>query len=124
ISLSNNFEAKVRPKDSTATEPQKIYLLKNLNFSTAYNLASDSLNWSPVRFSGALPIIQDKLTINFGGNLDPYALDNNNRRIDKLNINNGGSLFRLTDARLSFDYSFSSSDFGGKKDDENADELE
>lgn len=123
LSLTNNFEAKVRPKDSTATEPRKIYLLKNLNFSTAYNLASDSLNWSPVRFSGALPIIQNKLTINFGGNLDPYALDNNNRRIDKLNIENGGSLFRLTDARVSFDYSFSSSDFDGEEEEKNTDEL-
>lgn len=122
FSLSNNFEAKVRAKDSLDTEPRKIDLLKNLNFSTAYNLASDSLNWSPVRFSGALPILQDKLTINFGGNLDPYALDNNNQRINKFNIENGGSLFRLTDARISFDYSFSSSDFiKGEK--ENADEL-
>src|SRR5690606_3153249 len=32
LSLSNNFEAKVRDKDSTATEPKKIILLNNLNF--------------------------------------------------------------------------------------------
>ena len=35
LSLSNNFEAKVRDKDSTATEPKKIILLNNLNFSTS-----------------------------------------------------------------------------------------
>ena len=43
--------------------------------------------------------------------LDPYALDNNNTRIDKFNINNNGSLFRLTNANLTLNYSFSSKDF-------------
>ena len=41
-----------------------------------------------------------------------YALNNNNRRIDKLNIANGGSLFRLTNASANFGYSFSSKTFG------------
>ncbi len=50
-------------------------------------------------------------------NLDLYALDNNNRRIDKLNINNGGSLFRFTMANVSFGYNFSSKDFTGGDED-------
>ena len=33
LSLGNNFEAKVRDKDSTASEPKKIILLNNLNHS-------------------------------------------------------------------------------------------
>lgn len=110
MSLSNTFEAKVRDKDTTATEPKKIVLLNNLNFSTAYNLAGDSLPWSPLRFTGNIPIVK-KLDINVTGSLDPYALDNNNRKIDKFNINNGGSLFRLTNANISLNYSFSSKDF-------------
>jgi hypothetical protein len=48
--------------------------------------------------------------------MDPYALDNNNNRIDELNIDNGGSLFRLTNANISFNYSFSSRDFEGVGD--------
>ena len=52
LSLNNNLEAKVRDKDSTATEAKKIFLLNSLNFSTNYNVAGDSLNWSPVRVSG------------------------------------------------------------------------
>ncbi len=110
MSLSNTFEAKVRNKDTTATEPKKVVLLNNLNFSTAYNLAGDSLPWSPVRFTGAIPIV-NKLDFNFNGSLDPYALDNNNNKIDKFNIENGGSLFRLTNANISINYSFSSRDF-------------
>lgn len=118
FSLSNNFEAKVSAKDSTGleTEPRKITLLSNLNFSTAYDLARDSLNLSPINVSGSIPLIQNKLNINFRGALDMYALNNNNRRIDKLNINNGGSLFRLTRGNVSFGYSFSSKD---KKDSDN-----
>ncbi len=113
ISLSNTFEAKVRNRDTTALEPKKVTLLNNLNFSTAYNLAGDSLNWSPLQFTGSIPIIP-KLDFNFSGSLDPYALDNTNKRIDVFNINNGGSLFRLTNANVSINYSFSSRDFESK----------
>ncbi|HET8809106.1 MAG TPA: putative LPS assembly protein LptD, partial [Flavobacteriaceae bacterium] len=124
FSLSNNFEAKVRNIDSTgvAAEPRKITLLSNLNFSTAYDLARDSLNLSPINVSGSIPIIQNKLDINFRGQLDMYALNNNNQRIDKLNINNGGSLFRLTRGNISFGYSLSNSLFDGS--DKNTDKLE
>lgn len=115
MSLSNNFEAKVRDRDTTALEPKKIILLNNLNFSTAYNLAGDSLQWSPVRFSGNIPVVQN-LDFNFSGALDPYALDNRNQKIDAFNISQGGSLFRLTGANVSINYSFSSKNFDkGKK---------
>lgn len=123
ISVSNTFEAKVRDRDTTALEPKKITLLNNLNFSTAYNLAGDSLKWSPLQFSGSIPIIP-KLDFNFSGALDPYALDNNNRKIDVFNINNGGSLFRLTNANISINYSFSSKDFESKTKDTNRMENE
>ncbi len=107
LSITNNFEAKVRDKDSTATEPKKIILLNNLNFSTAYNIAGDSLKWSPVRVTGGTTLLKN-MSINFGATLDPYALDNNNNKIDKFNIDNGGSLFRLTSANATLNYSFSS----------------
>ncbi|MCM4158845.1 LPS-assembly protein LptD [Antarcticibacterium flavum] len=111
LSISNTLEAKVRDKDSTATEPKKITLLNNFSVGTAYNLAGDSLRLAPINMRGSIPIIQNKLDINVVANLDMYALDNNNRRIDKLNIANGGSLFRFTMANVSFGYNFSSKDF-------------
>ncbi|WP_405337878.1 putative LPS assembly protein LptD [Psychroserpens sp.] len=119
ISVGNNFEAKVRDNDSTATEPKKIKLLNNLNFSTSYNFAADSLRWSPMRVSGGTTILNDKMNINFGATLDPYALDNNNRRINQYNIDNGGSLFRLTTANLNMSYTLSSKSFEstGREDD-------
>ena len=124
LSVTNNFEAKVAPKDSTKTELKKIDLLKNLQFSTSYDLARDSLNLSPLTFRGTLPVVQDEFDINFNGALDPYALNNKNRRTDKLNIDNGGSLFRLTRANVSFGYNFSSKDFINKDDGDEEDDPE
>jgi len=117
ISISNTIEAKVRDKDTTKIKPKKLILLNNLNFNTAYNIAGDSLNWNPLTFSGSIPIIK-KLDFNFNGSLDPYALNNENVRINDFNINNGGSLFRLTRGNISINYTFSSKDFqGDEKDD-------
>ncbi len=31
------------------------------------------------------------MSLNFGATLDPYALDNNNKKIDVFNANNGGT---------------------------------
>ena len=112
FSLNNTFEAKVTSKDSTATEPKKVMLLNNLNFSTSYNIAADSLPWSPLRVSGGTLLFKDKMNINFGATLDPYAINNANQRIEKYNIDNGGSLFRMTSANMTVNYSFSSTGTG------------
>ena len=116
FALNSTIEAKVMPKDSTETEAKKINLLNNLNFSTSYNIAADSLNWSPVRMTAGTTILDNKLNLNFNATLDPYALNANNTRINTLNINNGGSLFRLTNANLSASYAISSDMFDKKKD--------
>tara|TARA_R110002012_G_scaffold9716_2_gene44630 strand:- start:31682 stop:34393 length:2712 start_codon:yes stop_codon:yes gene_type:complete len=111
FSLANTLEAKVRSKDSTDTEPKKIKLINNLNIRTSYNFAADDLKLSPISVNGSVPILQEKLDVNFSANLDLYALNSANQRINTLNINNGGSLFRLTSGQASFGYSFSSRDF-------------
>ncbi|SNR84057.1 LPS assembly outer membrane protein LptD (organic solvent tolerance protein OstA) [Flavobacterium sp. ov086] len=120
FALSNTFEAKVRDRDSTKTEPKKVMLLNNLNFSTNYNFnanGKDVLAWQPILISGGTQLFQNKMNVNFGTTLDPYALNNNNDRIDTYNINNGGSLFRMTNANLTLNYSFSNK--GTTKDDKN-----
>ena len=111
FTLANTLEAKVRDRDTTAVEPKKINILNSLNFTTGYNFEADSLRLSPVNVSGGTNILDNKMSINFGASLDPYALDGNNRRINTLNINNGGSLFRLTSARLNIGYRLSNEDF-------------
>ena len=113
IDLSNTIEAKVTDKDSTKTEPKKVMLLNNLNLSTSYDLNADgvrTLAWSPVRVSGGTQFFDNKMNVNFGATLDPYAIDNSGKRINVYNIDNGGSLFRMTSANMTLNYSLSSSD--------------
>lgn len=124
FSVNNTLEGKVSSKDTldTETEDQKITILNNLNFSTSYNMASDSMKWSPVRMSAGTAIFDKKMQVNFNATLDPYALSVNGTRIDQSNISNGGSLFRLTNAGLTMNYSLSSkkSDKKTSKQEENA----
>lgn len=115
FSLSNTFEAKVTDKDSTKTEPKKVMLLNNLNFSTSYDITADSLKWSPMRVSGGTQLFKQKMNINFAATLDPYAINNAGKRINTWNIDNGGSLFRMTSANMTLNYSFSSKDGQAKE---------
>lgn len=127
FSLTNDFEAKVRKKDTTLTGDEaykKVKLLNNFGLSANYNFAVDSLNLSPIALRGNVPLFDQKLNVNLIATLDMYALDSNNRRINTLNINNGGSLFRITRANVSFGYKFSSEDFKKDEEDEQEDEKE
>ncbi|WP_304198355.1 putative LPS assembly protein LptD [Flavobacterium alvei] len=111
--LSNTFEAKITDPDSTKVEPKKIMLLNNLNFATSYNFNADgktTFAWAPIRVSGGTQLFKDKLNMNFGATLDPYAIDNAGNTINVYNINNGGSLFRMTSANMTLNYSISSRD--------------
>ncbi len=118
FSVNNVFEAKVKPKDPDSDEEdKKITLLNNLNFSTSYNIAQDSLRWSNVSFSTGTQLFKNKMSVNLSGSLDPYQVNSNGVRIDKFNR----SLFRLSNATLTANYSFSNKDFEEKKEDDKKD---
>jgi lipopolysaccharide assembly outer membrane protein LptD (OstA) len=120
--LSNTFEAKVTDRDSTKTEAKKIMLLNNLNLSTSYDLNANgvtTLAWAPVRVSGGTQLFDNKMNANFGMTLDPYAIDNSGKPINVFNINNGGSLFRMTSANMTLNYSISSKDAETEKKEKN-----
>lgn len=116
MSLNNTFEAKVADKEDEDAEPKKVMLLNNLNLSTSYNMAADSLNWSPVRMSAGTQLLNNKLSVNVNASMDPYAINSNGSRVNVFNINNGGSLFRLTNANLSANYAIRSTELGKKKE--------
>ena len=124
ISLGNNFEAKVKDKDSTATGPKKVVLLNNFNISTSHNFAADSLRWSPLRMSTGLSLFNKKMSINMGGTFDPYALNENNIRVNTYNIASGGGLLRLTSANVNLNYSFSSTQFENPEKEEDRNQIE
>lgn len=117
--LSNTFEAKMTDKDSTKTEPKKVMLLNNLNFSTSYNFNADgktTFAFEPVRVSGGTQLFENKMNVNFAATLNPYAIDNSGQQINVFNIDNGGSLFRMTSANMTLNYSFSNKN---KKEEKN-----
>ena len=118
FSLNNTLEAKMASKDPDEEEPEKVKLLNNLNLSTSYNIAADSLNWSPLRMTAGTQILNNKLGLNLNASFDPYAINANGRRINVFNINNGGSLFRFTNANFTANYSISSKDLDKKKNGE------
>ncbi len=113
ISLNNVLEAKMAPKDPESDEDdEKITLLNNLNFSSSYNIAADSLRWSTVSANAGTRLFKDKLALNVNATLDPYQINSEGTRINKFNSN----LFRVTNIGVTANYSLSSKDFEDKGD--------
>lgn len=107
--LGNNLEMKVRSSKDTVNNFKKIKILESLSFSSSYNLLADSMKLSTISFSGNTRLF-DKISINFSGSLDPYALNSTKTgRIDRFEYNSSKKLARLTGASLGFDFSLNSS---------------
>ncbi|WP_435262252.1 putative LPS assembly protein LptD [Tenacibaculum sp. nBUS_03] len=116
ISLNNVLEAKVAPKDlDSDEEDKKITILNNLNFSTSYNIAADSLRWSPVTASAGTRLFKDKLAVNLNATLNPYQVNSKGDLINKFN----SDIFRITNVGISANYSISSKDFDKKEEKKN-----
>jgi hypothetical protein len=115
FSLNNTFEAKLRPKSDTANaKAEKVSIIDNLNFSTSYNLAADSLNLSQFNIGARTRIL--KTDVNFSMIVDPYMTEfvkftengpKQQRRVDKFAWNNGKGLGQVTSANMYFSKSFS-----------------
>jgi hypothetical protein len=111
FSLSNKLDMKVASPNDTAKKERKITLLESLNFRTNYNIMADSLNWSPLTMTGRTRV--GEFNINFSSTFDPYAymVDSNGsaKRINEMQINREGELFRITRASLNLGVGFSAS---------------
>jgi len=118
--LANNLEMKVR-SDNDSIGERKISLIENLSIGQSYNFAADSLNWSNINTSLLL-----RLTKNFNLNLQAiwdvytYALNESGSpvRVNKLRINSGKGLGRLSSTGTSFSYTFNNDTFKRKKKDD------
>jgi hypothetical protein len=123
LQVSNNIEAKVNEKDSLSTEPRKITILNNLNLSTSYNIAADSLRISPIRMTTGTNLFKNKLNLNLAATFDPYSINENGLRINKLNITDGGGLLRMTSANINMNFSIDSKSFNSNSSKENSENL-
>jgi lipopolysaccharide assembly outer membrane protein LptD (OstA) len=116
FSLANNLEMKVRSKNDTITGFKKMVLIDNFSLNTSYDLARDSLNWSPLSISGRTVLFK-KLNITYSSSWNPYAVDSSGRTYNKFEWEVNKRLFRMENSTWSFslNYRLSSSDVAKKK---------
>ncbi|MCK4750858.1 MAG: LPS-assembly protein LptD, partial [Bacteroidales bacterium] len=122
LSLRNNIEAKMRSKNDTVDEVEKVKLLDNLSFSTSMNLFhTDTLSprWRPVSFNGNTRIFNNKLNLSFRGVMDPFGYDETRSRTTETYFSQTGKPVRLTNASVSAGFSLKSKQQG--KDDKTDD---
>lgn len=109
VALGNLFEAKVTDRDSTKTEAKKIQLLR-VNLGSSYDFKLKK--WSSIGFNGGTAFFEEKMTVNFGGTIEPYEYVNATSNYTR-------KPFRVSNANLSMNYSLASSSFGANKEKKN-----
>ncbi len=111
FAIANNLEIKVRSREDGSE--RKVTLIDNFNISGSYDLARDSLNFSDIRLSGRTRLFDD-FDISFSSTWTPYAVDENNNRIDKFLWDKEQRLLSLTNTNwnLSFSYNLSGGEGG------------
>jgi len=82
FSIGNNLEMKVRSKKDTITGMKKIVLIESFSVSASYNMAVDSLNWSPVSLNGRTTLFKN-VSINYSSVWDPYVKTQTSARINQ-----------------------------------------
>ncbi len=102
-SILNSFEAKINQKD---TLPDKNVEFLRWNLRGSYNMAADSLKFSDVSMDFRVPALSD-INLNARANFTLYD-EVNGGKIDKLLIERGKGLMRLTNFNLQLSTAFSS----------------
>jgi lipopolysaccharide assembly outer membrane protein LptD (OstA) len=97
LSVSNLFEMKMAPSASDTSAEEKRYQLLNVNMSTSYNFALDSLNLSPISVSFRTSV-GNIFSISGGSSFDLYTFDRNlGRRVNRFQVYETGSVVRFLD---------------------------
>lgn len=124
ISIGNNVEIKVRSRKDTITGTKKIVIFDNLNISTYYNFAADSLRWAPLTITGRSTLFR-QLYITFSLAFDPYIIGPNGRRINQTELKVNKRLYRLSssDISIGLNWTLDQNLFKGKSKDKPANEV-
>ena len=97
--FGNRIETKIQGRNDSV--PAIRTLINNLRFSGSYDLAADSLAWSPISVSGAqLTLLKKLVRVTASGQFDVYALDDDGRRVDETLRSRGEGLVRLARATV------------------------
>lgn len=121
VNLANNLEMKVK-SDKDSTGVKKISLIENLSLSESYNFAADSLRLSPLQANIMLRLVKN-FNLNINSTWDPYVYKLNSSgtpvQVNRLRIQEGKGLYRLSSAGTSLSYTFNNDTFRRKKDNDN-----
>ena len=102
-SFNNIFEAKLFSKKSTDKDSLKrVKLFDNIVVNGNHNFAADSLKWSQVNISGTTRLFKGMTTFRLRTRLDPYAVDENNKRIDVFHWQDKGRALRYVSTNAAF----------------------
>ena len=108
FTLGNSLEMKVNSKKDTTGLGKKIKIFESLNFNTAYNLAADSIKWSPIVMTGGTKLFE-KINLTFTASFDPYLLDSLGKKIEKYEWKENHRFARITNATTSLSASLNPS---------------
>ena len=121
VNLANNLEMKVK-SDKDSTGVKKLSLIENLSLSESYNFAADSLRLSPLQANIMLRLVKN-FNLNINSTWDPYVYKLNSSgtpvQVNRLRIQEGKGLYRLSSAGTSLSYTFNNDTFRRKKDNDN-----
>jgi hypothetical protein len=115
FSLTNNLEAKVLEVSDSLTSKdekpkyKKVKIIDNLGMNASYNMIADSFKLSPISLAARTTI--KGISVNFGGNLNPYMVDAKGNMVDEYvwnHLKGFNKLGRLTNANMSFGMNFES----------------
>lgn len=92
--LGNSLEMKVKSKKDTITGVKKVMLIESFNLGTSYNLAADSMNWSPLSVSARTTLFK-KLQISYNASYSCYATDSKGKLINEYEYKKSGYLYQF-----------------------------
>jgi lipopolysaccharide assembly outer membrane protein LptD (OstA) len=123
--ISNNLELKVRNRKDTITGVKKIPLIDDLSIRCSYDIARDSVNWSPITVSGRSTVIKG-LSIQYGSTWSIYTRDALGRSTNTTEWKANRRLVRLDNTTwdVGFNYSLTSDKVKGKKTSEKGTAME
>ncbi len=120
--LNARFDAKInKSKRDTLTKGdyKKVSLIPNMSMNGSYNLAADSLHFSPINFNTYTTLF-GRLDVRFSATFDPYAANKEtNARINTFEFDESKRFARMTSMSFNASTSFNAADFQqifGKKD--------
>jgi len=106
--LNNNLQIKTRSRKDTVGTGRNITLIDALNFTSAYNIAADSFNWSPFNINFRTNIL-DKFNVSANAVFDPYGIDyETGRRSQNTVWQEGNGIARFRNANVALSANFRS----------------